>query len=356
MSFAIRREIRSLLKDLRSSVEARFRLEKADSDEHHRKEVAKTRTTCVSAFVFLRFFVPAILNPRLFDLIPGCSCDGPTHRTLTLIAKTLQGLANMTDFGNKEPWMSVMNPFLLSNASSFQDFIAILCEPGHHNRRSMDVEGSLQISTVQRQLEALPKISQEGVPTLAHSIDATLELAALSDTISALPVSETVNLPMDGHAARLVAACRASSKQVSHIKRSLELRGEIPVAQQRSTVFARHEVPAAMSGRAVKQRGRGATISRLEFLPGVGGRRGVLARAGAGAGAGAEAGAVDGGASGRESSFSSTTTTASESSEDIASAVVDDEEAALSITKDKGKTKTKRRSYTIMASSSQRLL
>lgn len=34
------------------------------------------------------------------------------QRTLTLVAKSLQGLANMTTFGVKEPWMEPMNEFL----------------------------------------------------------------------------------------------------------------------------------------------------------------------------------------------------------------------------------------------------
>lgn len=34
------------------------------------------------------------------------------QRTLTLVAKSLQGLANMTTFGVKEPWMEQMNEFL----------------------------------------------------------------------------------------------------------------------------------------------------------------------------------------------------------------------------------------------------
>lgn len=34
------------------------------------------------------------------------------HRTLTLIAKSLQGLANLVLFGTKESWMVPMNEFI----------------------------------------------------------------------------------------------------------------------------------------------------------------------------------------------------------------------------------------------------
>ncbi|KAK9377071.1 uncharacterized protein V1513DRAFT_437231 [Lipomyces chichibuensis] len=76
----------------------------------------------ISGFLFLRFFCPAVLSPKLFGLIQ----DHPparTQRTLTLLAKGLQGLANRTQFGTKEPWMEPMNRFLNSHVHEFTDFI-----------------------------------------------------------------------------------------------------------------------------------------------------------------------------------------------------------------------------------------
>ncbi|KAF3932109.1 hypothetical protein ABW20_dc0106997 [Dactylellina cionopaga] len=65
----------------------------------------------VSGFVFLRFFCPALMNPKMFGILkdhPGAHAQ----RTLTLLAKSLQGLANMTTFGVKEPWFEPMNEFV----------------------------------------------------------------------------------------------------------------------------------------------------------------------------------------------------------------------------------------------------
>lgn len=97
-------------------------------DERYDNSVPTRRFTCISAFVFLRFFVPALLNPRLF----GVTSHHPspqTQRTLTLLAKALQGLANMSIFKNKEAFMSAMNPFVKENTEAFVDFIASIASP-----------------------------------------------------------------------------------------------------------------------------------------------------------------------------------------------------------------------------------
>jgi hypothetical protein len=48
----------------------------------------------VSAFVFLRFLVPAILRPHSFGLVPGLP-EPLVSRSLTLVGKVIQGLANL---------------------------------------------------------------------------------------------------------------------------------------------------------------------------------------------------------------------------------------------------------------------
>uniref|UniRef100_A0A8C9VJI1 RAS p21 protein activator 1 n=1 Tax=Scleropages formosus TaxID=113540 RepID=A0A8C9VJI1_SCLFO len=58
------------------------------------------RTRVVSGFVFLRLICPAILNPRMFNIITDP--PSPTAaRTLTLVAKSVQNLANLVEFGAK---------------------------------------------------------------------------------------------------------------------------------------------------------------------------------------------------------------------------------------------------------------
>lgn len=65
----------------------------------------------VAGFLFLRFFCPGLLNPKLFGLT---KFNQVVHaqRSLTLVTKLLMGFANRTRFGLKEPWMIPMNAFI----------------------------------------------------------------------------------------------------------------------------------------------------------------------------------------------------------------------------------------------------
>ncbi|EEB14485.1 Ras GTPase-activating protein, putative [Pediculus humanus corporis] len=54
----------------------------------------EVRYSVISGFIFLRFFAPAILGPKLFDLTSS-PIDQQTNRTLTLISKTMQSLGNL---------------------------------------------------------------------------------------------------------------------------------------------------------------------------------------------------------------------------------------------------------------------
>lgn len=68
---------------------------------------------------------PAILNPKLFDMM-DTHPEEHTARTLTLIAKTLQNLANLVEFGAKEPFMIDMNEFIDGNRERMKQCISII--------------------------------------------------------------------------------------------------------------------------------------------------------------------------------------------------------------------------------------
>jgi hypothetical protein len=57
---------------------------------------------------------PALLVPQTYGLVKG-EVHPKTHRTLILIAKVLQNLANKNDFSGKEEFMESMNGFIHRN-------------------------------------------------------------------------------------------------------------------------------------------------------------------------------------------------------------------------------------------------
>ncbi|KAK8066901.1 GTPase-activator protein for Ras-like GTPase [Apiospora hydei] len=82
--------------------------------------------TLIGGFFFLRFINPAIVTPKSYMLIDGAPAEKP-RRTLTLIAKMLQNLANKPSYA-KEPYMAKLQPFIQSNKDRVNKFMLDLCE------------------------------------------------------------------------------------------------------------------------------------------------------------------------------------------------------------------------------------
>lgn len=131
--------------------------------------------TSVSGFLFLRFICPAILNPKLFGLLR----DNPRNRaqrTLTLIAKGLQALANLSTFGKKESWMEPMNKFLSIHRQPFKDYIDQMCSiPSERSLVTVPASYSTPLTILGR----LSGASREGFPSLPYLIDQPRNFAGL---------------------------------------------------------------------------------------------------------------------------------------------------------------------------------
>ncbi|KAI5725466.1 hypothetical protein M8J77_015855 [Diaphorina citri] len=80
------------------------------------------RTRVVSGFIFLRLLCPALLNPRQFGLLPSPP-PPQAGRSLVMVAKCLMNLANLVEFGGKEQYMEVVNPFILKNKERMVVFL-----------------------------------------------------------------------------------------------------------------------------------------------------------------------------------------------------------------------------------------
>ncbi|KAI9800691.1 MAG: hypothetical protein M1825_004013 [Sarcosagium campestre] len=144
------------------------------SDEQFQHLLHTVTYSSVSGLLFLRFFCPAILNPKLFGLLSHHPRPS-TQRTLTLIAKSLQGLANMTSFGAKEPWMEPMNRSLTVHRQEFRDFIDAICSSPRPSSASVPPSYATPSTIVAR----LPAASREAIPTLPYLLDPAANFAAL---------------------------------------------------------------------------------------------------------------------------------------------------------------------------------
>lgn len=76
----------------------------------------------VSSILFLRFFCPVILNPKLFNFTKY-HLNENSRRSLTLISKILLNLSTSTNFGAKEPWMNKVNNFIESSKDELIDYL-----------------------------------------------------------------------------------------------------------------------------------------------------------------------------------------------------------------------------------------
>nr|CAI5844234.1 unnamed protein product [Callosobruchus analis] len=110
----------------------------------HFPENKGVRYSVISGFIFLRFFAPAILGPKLFDLTTQ-SGDCQTNRTLTLISKTIQSLGNLVSCRStqqvcKEEYMECLYKEFYTEAhvTAVRQFLEIISANTSACRREAD--------------------------------------------------------------------------------------------------------------------------------------------------------------------------------------------------------------------------
>ncbi|XP_061715396.1 ras GTPase-activating protein raskol isoform X2 [Cydia pomonella] len=143
----------------------------------------------ISASIFLRFLCPAILSPSLF----GITHEYPNERAarnLTLVAKTLQTLANFTRFQGKEAFMEFLNDFLEQEAPNMKAFLrAISMRPQEQAQEGSNRNSSASQSSVE---------AVEADPEWAPHVDLGKQLATLHallvDSLPKLPGGRTQEL------------------------------------------------------------------------------------------------------------------------------------------------------------------
>lgn len=123
----------------------------------------------ISGSIFLRFLCPAILSPSLFKLIQEYPSDKAV-RTLTLIAKAIQKLANFTQFGGKEEFMVFLNDFVedeMENMRHFLEDISTLNKDNAFLKNHADIDLGKELSILHSLLtDTLEKFNETTVQKL----------------------------------------------------------------------------------------------------------------------------------------------------------------------------------------------
>ncbi|XP_017887082.1 probable Ras GTPase-activating protein isoform X5 [Ceratina calcarata] len=120
----------------------------------------------ISASIFLRFLCPAILSPSLFNITHEYPNE-KAARNLTLVAKTLQTLANFTRFQGKENFMEFMNDLLEREAPSMKNFLQLISSTLPKDapaNNSLEFDGYIDLG---KQLSLLHALLRESLVTLS---------------------------------------------------------------------------------------------------------------------------------------------------------------------------------------------
>ncbi|KAJ3012327.1 Ras GTPase-activating protein 1 [Thoreauomyces humboldtii] len=150
----------------------------------------------VSGFIFLRFFCPAILSPKLFGIMTEHPPDPSTARTLTLLAKIMQNLANLSEFEGKEPHMSPANAWINSHLHEMKGYIHQISSSG--DNRAMSVKPRIDLrreSAVLHQcINAIWGDLQPAIEALRPIDDAAEVLPTANDPLfNLIPIIEKLN-------------------------------------------------------------------------------------------------------------------------------------------------------------------
>lgn len=96
-----------------------------------------------------------------------------------LVAKSLQGLANMTTFGSKEIWMAPMEQFVSSHREDFKNFINTICDVDEDYEPPVLGTHLIAHSATRSQYMNLSRAARDGILSLPHLIDRSRDIAAL---------------------------------------------------------------------------------------------------------------------------------------------------------------------------------
>lgn len=174
-------ELRRLFETVRSLVEKRYWSENTPQDFNR-----ELPWQSVSAFCFLRFIVPAILHPHLFGLCSGLP-NAAVQRSLTLIAKVIQSLANLNANVHKEEFMRGVHDFLKDSVPAMIDYILVVSTPSNDAYTSLppsDRHDRLNVvNSLRRRASTMPVLEREAIPMLPYLLDIPRHLAIVTSAL-----------------------------------------------------------------------------------------------------------------------------------------------------------------------------
>jgi len=135
----------------------------------------------------LRFIVPAVLHPHLFGLSPGLP-PPPVQRSLTLIAKVIQSLANLNANVKKEEFMGGIQDFLADKRNEMTAYLQVVSTPtdsyGSKHENPDDRRDRLNVVNSLRQRAAtMAVLDREAIPVLPHLLDVPRHLAIITSAV-----------------------------------------------------------------------------------------------------------------------------------------------------------------------------
>ncbi|KAJ1311562.1 hypothetical protein OPQ81_010046 [Rhizoctonia solani] len=189
-------ELRHLFYHIRTQVEARW-----GSSALH----ADLKYQAISAFLFLRFFIPALLRPEQHGLVVGPPPEG-VERSLKSLARALQSLANLNTNVQREEFMRSVKAFNEDNVDAMIDYLTFVSTPsdrrpvihsvpptlssGHshapqtHIGMPQDLSPELQIRTaLQARLPSMAALHRESLPVLPYMTDEARDFAVIASAV-----------------------------------------------------------------------------------------------------------------------------------------------------------------------------
>ncbi|KAG4305805.1 hypothetical protein PORY_000715 [Pneumocystis oryctolagi] len=158
----------------------------------------------IGGFFFLRFINPAIVTPHAYMLIDG-SPGEYLRRTLTLIAKMLQNLANKPSY-SKEPYMTSLSSFIDSNKLRVNKFLNDLCEVGDfYETLEMDQyvvlsKKGLSLHITVNEMYSTHSLLEKHLDILAPELDSHLRILinklGPAPALLSRPENRTIELPL----------------------------------------------------------------------------------------------------------------------------------------------------------------